>query len=136
MSKADGRSRRKSFPDLGGLQREVMTIVWASGEASVQQVRDQLDRARLPAYTTVLSAMQKLEKAGWLKHRSEGRSYVYLPSRPWEKESRQSLKKLLQSVFQGDRRLLLQQLLDDDKLKPDELDELYELIRSHRKGVR
>ena len=136
MSNADGRSRRKSFPDLGGLQREVMTIVWASGEASVQQVRDQLDRARLPAYTTVLSAMQKLEKAGWLKHRSEGRSYVYLPSRPWEKESRQSLRKLLQSVFRGDRRLLLQQLLDDDKLKPDELDDLYELIRNHRKGAR
>ena len=136
MSSSAGRTRRKSFPDLGGLQREVMTIVWACGEASVQQVRDQLDRARPPAYTTVLSAMQKLEKAGWLKHRSEGRSYVYLPSRPWEKESRQSLKKLLQSVFQGDRRLLLQQLLDDDKLKPDELEELYKLIRNHRKGVR
>ena len=136
MSSPPRSSRRKSFPDLGGLQREVMTIVWKCGEASVKQVRDQLDRPRPPAYTTVLSAMQKLEKAGWLKHRSAGRSYVYLPSRPWEKESRQSLKKLLQSVFQGDRRLLLQQLLDDDKLKPDELEELYKLIRNHRKGVR
>ena len=126
---------RKSFSDLGGLQREVMTIVWELGEATVQQVLDRLIRKRSPAYTTVLSAMQKLEKSGWLGHRAAGRTYVYRPLRGWKTESRQSLKRLLQSVFRGDRRLLLQQLLEDDKLDLDEMDELYDMIRRYRRDA-
>ena len=48
-------------------------------DVTVNQVRDKLRRKRL-AYTTVLSVMQKLDKAGWLTHREEGRAYVYRPA--------------------------------------------------------
>lgn len=122
----------KSFTDLGWLQREVMAVVWEFEEATVQQVRTRLGRRRSRAYTTVLSAMQKLEKAGWLKHRTEGRAYVYRPSRSWERESRLSLRRLLHLVFRGDRRLLLQQLLDAE-LTREELAELHALVRRRRR---
>jgi BlaI family penicillinase repressor len=71
---------RGSLDDLGDLQKAVMEIVWSLGEASVNQVRAKLGRRKL-AYTTVLSVMQKLDKAGWLTHREEGRAYVYLPTK-------------------------------------------------------
>ncbi len=122
----------KSFTDLGRLQREVMAVVWEFGEATVHQVRTRLGRRRPRAYTTVLSAMQKLEKAGWLKHRTEGRTYVYRPSRSWESESKVSLRRLLHLVFRGDRRLLLQQLLDAE-LTSEELAELHALVRRRRR---
>ncbi len=75
---------RGSIDRMGGLQKAVREAVWDLGEATVQQVRDRLGREPSPAYTTVLSVMQKLEKAGWLTHRAEGRGYLYRPSRSRE----------------------------------------------------
>src|SRR5262245_29017937 len=72
------RMARKSLDDLGVLQKAVMETVWELGEATVQQVLDRLgrDRDKSPAYTTILTVLQKLEKGGWVTHRAEGRSYV------------------------------------------------------------
>jgi predicted transcriptional regulator len=71
---------------LGPLQAEVMEIAWERGEVTVTQVMDVIAARRSVTYTTILVAMQKLAKSGWLKHRSEGRAYVYSPSRTRQRE--------------------------------------------------
>jgi hypothetical protein len=55
--------QRKSLDDLGELQRTVLETVWDLREANVHQVRERLGKRKKLAYTTVLSAMQKLEIA-------------------------------------------------------------------------
>ena len=85
----------RSLDNLGKLQRAVMEIVWELGEASVSQVRARLGRRKPPAYTTVLSVMQKLEKTGWLAHREAGRAYVYIPSCTREEAGRAAAQQLL-----------------------------------------
>ena len=71
---------QKAVEELGTLQAAALEAVWALGEATVHQVRERLAGPKPLAYTTVLTALQKLEKAGWLTHRAEGRSYVYVPT--------------------------------------------------------
>ncbi|MHC4948547.1 MAG: BlaI/MecI/CopY family transcriptional regulator [Planctomycetota bacterium] len=56
-----------------------MEAVRALGDASVRDVPDHLPEPR-PAYTTVLTVMQKLAKAGWLD--APGRGPVRPPDRP------------------------------------------------------
>lgn len=124
---------KRSIADLGSLQRRVMEIVWNLGEATVQEVRQQLKRRPTPAYTTVLSVMQKLEKARWLKHRVEGRTYVYRASRSREQEGDSTLKSFVDGVFRGDRLLLFEHLLRDDSLGEDDLLELRRMIDAQRK---
>jgi BlaI family transcriptional regulator, penicillinase repressor len=80
-----------------------------------------------------LSVMQKLEKAGWLTHRAEGRSYVYLPSRSRQEAGVSSLRSLIDGVFRGDRLLLFQHLLADENLSDDELKALRTMIDRKRK---
>ena len=53
------------------------------------------------AYTTVLSALQKLE-TGWVKHRQQGRTYVFRPKYSRGEEGQRSVRKLLERVFAGD----------------------------------
>src|SRR5262245_19176714 len=93
---------RQSHDDLGRLRKAVMETVWDLGEATVQQVLERLSRDRPLAYTTILSAMQKLEKAGWLRHREEGRTYVYQPTRSRTEAGKRSLRKFTDHVFGGD----------------------------------
>jgi BlaI family penicillinase repressor len=127
---------RKSLDDLGQLQRAVMEAVWQLGEASVHQVRDRLCRKRELAYTTILTAMQKLEKAGWLKHRAEGKSYVYLPTRTREEAGAKSALKFIKRVFDGDAVLMFQHLIRQSNLSDGELQQLRQMIDQKRKEMK
>jgi BlaI family transcriptional regulator, penicillinase repressor len=124
---------RTSFDRLGVLQKAVVEAVWELGEATVQQVRERVNRGTLPAYTTILSVMQKLEKTGWLSHRAEGRSYVYLPIRSRQEAGATSLRSFIEGVFRGDRLLLFQHLLADESLSDEDLKALKNMIDRRRK---
>ena len=126
------RDDTRSFDDLGPLQREIVAAVWMLEEATVKDVRDDLAASgRDLAYTTVLSALQKLEKAGWLTHRADGRTYLYRAVRSREGESRRSLHRVLRQLFGGDRTLLLQQLLAEGVVSKEEAKSLARLVRDH-----
>ena len=127
---------KRSIDDLGELQKAVMETVWEGGEVTVQRVRDRLGREPMPAYTTILSVMQKLEKAGWLTHRPEGRSYLYRATRSREEEGSTSLRTFTQRVFGGDPLLLLQHLIDDKELSESDLTALKKMIDRRRKERR
>jgi predicted transcriptional regulator len=127
---------QRPLDNLGELQLAVMNVVWDLGQATVNQVRDQLAAERELAYTTILSVMQKLEKAGWLKHRSDGRTYVYLPRRSRDDAERNALKQFTLRAFGGDPLVLFQHLLDDDRLTEAELAELKKMLEKRRKELR
>jgi BlaI family transcriptional regulator, penicillinase repressor len=126
--------KQKPLHGLGELQSEVLELVWQRGEATVADVVKQLARSRPTTYTTVLVAMQKLEKKGWLTHRSEGRAYVYQPARSKAKAQAGALREILDAVFGGDPKLLVTQLLDSRPWTADELSDLRRLIERARKG--
>ena len=123
-----------SLDSLGELQRAVIEVVWDLGQASVHEVRDQLKRDKRPAYTTVLTALQKLEKAGWLRHRTEGKSYVYLPTNTREQAGAGSVQRFINHVFNGDPMCMFQHLLSEGDLSDRDLSELRKLIDQARKG--
>ena len=121
--------KRKSLDDLGPLQRTVLQMVWELGEASAHQIRERLNQSRDLAYTTVLSAMQKLEKAQWLTHRTEGRTYIYSATQTREQAGARSVKGFLKRVFEGDALAVFQHLIRESDLSPEELRELKQMIR-------
>ena len=124
---------RQSPDDLGHLQRAVLEIVWQLGEATVHQVRDQLSRRKKLAYTTVLTALQNLEKSGWLRHKTKGKSYIYLPARTRQEAGASSLRRLLKRAFDGDASLMFQHLIKDGNLKDRQLQTLKKMIDEKRK---
>lgn len=126
----------KLLDDLGELQRAVIEVVWNLGEASVHQVRKELGRKKKLAYTTVLTAMQKLEKAGWLRHRTQGKVYIYSPTRTRKQASAKSVSKFLERIFDGDALLMFQHLMHQSKLSDNELRELRKMIDEKRKEMK
>ena len=127
---------KRSLDDLGELQSAVMNAVWDLGEATVVQVRDRLASDKELAYTTVLSVLQKLEKAGWLKHGTDGRSYVYLPKRSRDDAGKSALRQFTERLFGGDPLVVFEHLLDDDRLTAAELAELRKMLERRRKELR
>ncbi len=124
---------RKRLDELGSLQQAVMEVVWEKKEATVQEVRTAIKGRKRAAYTTVLSVLQKLEKAGWVRHRAEGRAYVYAPLRSREQEGSSALWRFIDGVFRGDPMLMFQHLMDGNRLDDEALAELRRMIDARRK---
>ena len=61
--------------DLGELERDVLQLVWRSGQASADQVRQALRRPLKES--TVRTVLTRLEAKGYLAHGVEQRTYLY-----------------------------------------------------------
>jgi predicted transcriptional regulator len=128
-----GSMSKKSLDHFGQLQRSVIEVVWELGEATVRQVWKRLCRKKELAYTTVLTAMQRLERDGWLKHRVDGRKHIYLPTRTRAQAGAGSVRKFVQRMFNGNALLLFRQLVEEGELNDDELQELQQMINQQRR---
>jgi predicted transcriptional regulator len=124
-------------PVLGPLEIDVMEVLWASGESSVRDVVQKLDRNL--AYTTIMTTLDRLFKKGMLdRHKSE-RAFLYAPrlsSQEWERQRAGDLVADLLAGSQPARELLLSSFVDavgqhDAML----LDALEEKIRRKRKEL-
>ena len=120
--------------ELGELQRRIMEILWQIEPASVQDVLRELntdpERHSL-AYTTVLTTMQRLEKAGWLTHErteASGTAYQYRSTRKRNEAVGDSIRSLADNLLAGKKTLLFQHLLEDTGLTKQELDEIRKMI--------
>jgi predicted transcriptional regulator len=61
---------------LGPFETSVMEVVWSvGGDARVRDVQARL--AGSPAYTTVMTTMERLHRKGLLQRRRHGRAFVY-----------------------------------------------------------
>jgi len=80
--------------------------------------------------------MQKLEKAGWLDHRSEGNRYIYVPTRSRDEAGAGSVRGFLARVFDDDAVAMFQHLIRESKLDEEDLLELRRMINEKKKELR
>ena len=95
-------------------------------------MRESLHRSKVPAYTTILSLLQKLERNGWVTHRADGRSYVYKPKVSHAGERTRSLGAFVDRLFGGDPMRLFEHLLEDPRVSEEEIARIRSLIRKKR----
>jgi BlaI family transcriptional regulator, penicillinase repressor len=108
-----------------------MRILWDKGEASVGDVVDALQEPK-PAYNTVLTLFRILERKGYVKHRKDGRAFVFLPVLDRQHARKSALKTLVNRFFDGSPRLLVLNLLEDEQLSAETLEHLKEKIAEAR----
>ena len=120
---------------LGALEREVMGVVWKTGEISVREACEQLGSP--VAYTTVMTTMDRLFKKRLLARRKVGRAFVYAATATREEMEGAVATELVQSLLQrhgGEPLPLLSSLVDAVSDRDRALlDDLERLIREKRR---
>jgi predicted transcriptional regulator len=121
---------------LGDLQLLIMRCLWQRGEATVAQVHETLRPIRRLALTTIATMLRKMEEKGLVRHRLEGRQFVYRPMIAEQEVRRSMIGDLIQRLFDGDAKALLNHLLTEGEIDATELAELQAMIaaRQHRQG--
>ena len=133
------KSSQQLFEDgLGTLERDVMTIAWASAEISVRDVCEQLSSN--VAYTTVMTTMDRLFKKGLLARRKVGRAFLYRAAATRHEMEGAVATELVHNLLQrdgGEPLPILSSLVDAVSDRDRALlDELERLIREKRKAIR
>lgn len=122
---------KRKLQDLSRRERQIMDIIFARGGATAAEVTEAMPDA--PSYSAVRALLRILEEKGHLKHREDGRRYVFLPTEPVEKASRSALKQVVQTFFEGSLASAVAALVDGkEKLPPEELKRLEEIIKQAR----
>ncbi len=120
---------------LHDLEAAVMDVIWVQPgvEVSVRDVVQAMHADRGPAYTTVMTTMDRLAKRDLLVRRKEGRAWLYRAA--MERPAFLALVacQTLDGLPQGSRRPALQWLVDEvSQSDAEELDFLAELIERRR----
>lgn len=109
---------------------EVLHHVWNVGEASVADIRNRILEDRKVAYTTIMTVMKNLADKGYLKYRKEGISYIYSAAIDPSNVQFNLVDRLVDKVFHGSPRDLVQALVKNEKLSEKDRDEIKKLIES------
>ena len=109
-----------------------MKVLWERGRGTVGEIVDALDGEPRPAYSTVLTMLRILETKTFVRHKKEGRAFVYEPAVAREDASSGAVKHLLARFFNNSPELLVANLLQDEKIGARELSRLKRLIDEQR----
>lgn len=130
-------TRRKSDLDpLSRRERQIMDIVYRRGQATIREVLAELPDP--PTYSAVRALVRVLEEKGHLRHRQDGPTYVYSPTRPRDRVGTSALAHVVDTFFGGSASDAVAALLDLEgrELSRAELDELGAMIEQARKEGR
>ena len=123
MSNAEALARR---------ERQVMDILYRMGEATAQEVMDEMPDP--PTYSAVRALLATMIEKNLVSFRKDSRRYVYRPAVPEKKAKRSALKQLLSTFFEGKPENLVAALLDpkDQQLSTDEIEKIRKLIEPEK----
>jgi BlaI family transcriptional regulator, penicillinase repressor len=119
---------------LSAREREVLDLVYRLGEATATQVIAAMKQP--PSRSAVRTFLKILEDKGYLKHKKEGREYVFIATRSRESVGRKAVLHVLETFFGGSLSNAVASYLakPGQQLDADELKKLEELIEAARKA--
>ncbi len=112
----------------------LLEILWRLGEGTIEDLLQASGKNNLLNYKTVQTVLRIMETKKFVSHSVRGRAFVYQPRVKPKDIRRSSLRSLLEKYFRGSRSELLVNLLEDERIEADELQELENLVRNHRKA--
>src|SRR5688572_3986537 len=117
-------------------QYEVLQAIWEIGPpgATTLEIWEQISRKRSVVRTTVLNVVDRLEKKGWLTREESEAGWRY-----WPRASREEIEALVasdfvESFFAGSASGLVLSLIGQEKLAPDEVERLRQVLEEAREA--
>jgi predicted transcriptional regulator len=111
---------------------EILKILWELGEGSVREVYERMSQSAPIVQNTVQAFLRTMEEKGLVRHRVEGRTFIYRPVPARDQTRKNLVGGVLDRVFDGAIDQLVQSALSLRKPTREELDKLEELIRQYK----
>ncbi len=115
-------------------EAQIMGLLWDHGSQTSESVRDRLPDK--PHNSSVRTMLRVLADKGYVRVDNEQRPAVYSAAVPRSRVQKKAMRGLLRRFFNGSLDNLVQHLIDDEQLTPEQLERLKDSVASRRKGRR
>lgn len=106
----------------------IMKALWEEAPLSIASILERLPRKPKPAYTSVLTVVQAMEKKGYVRHKQVGKAYLYEPTLKKSDFEKTEVAKAAKRIFNADPMGLAINLVKNEHLSKDELRKLKKLL--------
>jgi BlaI family penicillinase repressor len=123
------RSRRKAITPLEQL---IMDYVWAHPHCTAEMCREGVAAQRALKDSTIRTILRNLEEKSYVTHDVDGRTFVYRAVDTPRNVAVQAAQQLIDRFCGGSVEELLVGMVDNQVLKPKQLQQLAEKIASRK----
>jgi BlaI family penicillinase repressor len=115
-------------------EMEIMSVLWDRREATAEEVRRRLSDGLHDS--TVRTLLRVLESKGYVRHRVEGKAYLYSAIVERGQVERGAVRSLLRRFFDGSAEALVVRLIEDEHLTPRQLKAMRRATRGAARTLR
>jgi predicted transcriptional regulator len=124
--------RSSGTKPLTPLQQAILDFIWASENATAEQVREAIRRNHPLKESSVRTLLTRLEASGYLDHRVEGKTFVYRATAPPKRIAARAVRSIIERFCSGSVEQFLTGMVDEEVLSVDQLERLARKVRSRK----
>jgi BlaI family penicillinase repressor len=113
---------------MGKGQFQIMNVLWSRGPSTAREITDELSLTNPVAHSTVQTLLRQLESKGAIAHEVHDRTFLFRPLFSAAEFTETPLHEILMRIYHGSVVNLMSHLLKHERISPEELDRLRELI--------
>jgi predicted transcriptional regulator len=118
--------RELALTQLPPMELAIMHVLWDNGPSTVQEVQDHLKGG--PAYTTVQTVLNTMERKGRVKRKLTGKAYIYRSALSKDATLGNAVRDLVQRTFQGSVEGLLLNMVKTEQIDEETIERLSRLL--------
>jgi predicted transcriptional regulator len=118
---------RRPSATLTDAELRIMRVLWSRRESTTMDVVSAISGAPL-ARNTVMTVLGVLERKGYIKHRVDGRTFIYSTLMAEEDVRGTALESVISRFFDGSAEQLVSKLLDAEFISNSDRKKIAKLI--------
>ncbi len=119
---------RSEKPSLSKGEWNLMEKLWEDGHSTASDLQKRLSDEQGWAYSTVKTMLDRLVEKGLVSARRVGNVYEYAPKLRRQSAVGRVLDDVFERVLEGSLTPFVSRLIENQKLKPEEINKLRELL--------
>jgi predicted transcriptional regulator len=125
-------NRNTQSRPLTGLQQAILDVLWGGGAATAEMVREALQPRHRLKDSTVRTLLRRLEAKGHVRHRVEGRVFVYEATVRPRRLAARAVQQVIERFWSGSVEQFLLGMVDEQVVSAEEIQRLARKIRSRK----
>lgn len=117
-----------SLPQISEAEFEIMKVIWDKNPINTNEIVDIVTKSSDWNMRTIHTLITRLEKKGAIRHKKEGRIYIYSPVVKKEDYIKAESKSFLNKFYNGAVNKMVMNFIENDMLSHEDIQELRNML--------
>lgn len=117
-----------NLPQISEAEFEIMKVIWDNSPINTKEIVDIVTKSSNWNMRTIHTLIARLEKKGAIKHKKDGRIYIFFPIVKKEDYINSESKSFLDKFYNGAVNKMVMNFIQNDMLSLEDIQELKNIL--------